>query len=204
MTIMPGYQERLTDYRKGFEKSTRRSISLDEIWHGYRVAALAYDISEALGMKIRDKGDIFAAGLFHDIGKIEIEEEVLNKPTKLNAYEREIIEAHVALGVKIGVELGLNCNVINYILNHHENYDGTGYPFRKKGEDISQGGRILRICDVYDALRMDRPYKTVFSHEQAMKILAEEKKNFDPLIYELFIEKASWRGDDFYDGQGAY
>jgi HD-GYP domain-containing protein (c-di-GMP phosphodiesterase class II) len=126
----------------------------------------------------------------HDIGKISISENILNKPEKLTLAEWDEIKHHPAIGYRIlkGVEgYSFHARVILY---HHERWDGTGYPMGAKGDRIPILSRILAIADAYEAMTADRPYRGKMSDEEAV----EELKNnsgiqFDPELVEIFIEK---------------
>ena len=132
----------------------------------------------------------------HDVGKISIKDSILMKPGKLVEEEFEEMQNHALYGVDIikRIEESTTENAfLKYakILagSHHERWDGTGYPYGLKGEDIPLQGRIMAIIDVYDALTNDRPYKTAFSHDRAVSIIKEEMgKQFDPLITAVFLE----------------
>ncbi len=99
------------------------------------------------------------AALLHDIGKITINDFVLNKPTMLNEVERVMLEKHTVMGHTLISPLGLDPLIAAVILHHHENYDGTGYPSGLKGEQIPLAARIVKMVDVYDALTSNRPYR---------------------------------------------
>lgn len=167
------------------EKETRSLDTLD-LMHGYRVATLAVEIAVKLDMGMPEIYHLYTAGIFHDIGKSMIDRQILHKPGKLNTVERELVKKHVEYGIELGLQMKFHEDVMRFILSHHENYDGTGYPTGRKGETIPLGGRILKICDVYDALRMNRSYRPTFSKKQALRIMESEKKTFDPWIYKVF------------------
>lgn len=129
------------------------------------------------------------AGLLHDIGKIGIREDILNKPGKLNLDEYEIMKGHVENAVNIIRYLPSLDYVIPTVLSHHERYDGRGYPRRLAGEEIPVMGRILCIADSFDAMTSVRSYKDAMSADEAVKILREEAgKQFDPKLVLIFIE----------------
>ncbi|MBF0499761.1 MAG: response regulator [Candidatus Riflebacteria bacterium] len=134
----------------------------------------------------------------HDVGKIGIRDNILLKPGKLSAEEFEIIKTHTTIGrdaiargvIEIGWEkvssfLEIACEIA---FSHHEKWDGSGYPQGLRGEQIPVSGRIMAICDVYDALISKRSYKAPFSHEKAVQIIREGREiHFDPLITDTFI-----------------
>jgi len=132
----------------------------------------------------------------HDIGKITITDMILNKPGKLTVEEYEMMKTHAIEGEKIidsiitesGNEVFLQ-NAKMFAGCHHERWDGTGYPRGLKGMDIPLQGRLMALADVYDALVSDRPYKSAFSHEEAVKIIKENRgSHFDPVIVDVFLD----------------
>ena len=97
------------------------------------------------------------------------------------------IRKHIYYGAVEAYRRKFSENIIKFIFFHHENYDGTGYYMGLKGEEIPIGSRILRICDVYDALVSERPYKKAYTDKEALNIMLEEKKNFDPKFFSVFF-----------------
>jgi putative two-component system response regulator len=140
--------------------------------------------------------DMYFASALHDIGKIDIPDQVLLKPGKLTTDEFEIIKSHVKLGEKILADMVKFYPKSNLILlgrqiakYNHEKWDGSGYLGELKGEDIPLSARIMALVDVYDALRSKRPYKEPMTHQEAYKIILEGSgKHFDPEIVEAFIQ----------------
>ncbi|MDR2533102.1 MAG: response regulator [Oscillospiraceae bacterium] len=139
---------------------------------------------------------LVSSARLHDLGKILIPDLILNKPGKLNDEEYEIIKTHAAEGDRI-----IDCIIAesgdeSFLQNaklfagfHHERWDGTGYPYGLKGEEIPIHGRVMAIADVYDALVSARPYKPAFTHEKAVQIISEGKgTQFDPLLTDIFME----------------
>lgn len=161
--------------------------------HMLRVSIYGELLAKLMSLNINQIEEIKLGALFHDIGKISIEEAILNKPFELNYKEFEIIKTHSRLGLEI-LNNKLDIDVIkNIILFHHEKWNGKGYPLGLKETDIPIEARIVSIVDCYDALTSNRVYKDRFSHEKAIKILKSESgKNFDPniiLIFEIFEDK---------------
>ena len=140
---------------------------------------------------------ITVASALHDIGKVGISDNILNKLGKLDESEFEIMKTHTKIGSEIlaYVQKGhLNNDYVNMGLkitkHHHERYDGYGYPDGLKGDEIPLCARIMKLCDVYDALTSERPYKEAYSHERAVKIIQSENySHFDPIIVEIFLER---------------
>jgi len=142
-----------------------------------------------------DVSKLAISALLHDIGKIAIPDSILNKPGKLTAEEYEIVKTHAIKGEvlidkilsKFDDEDMLLYNAKMFALYHHERWDGNGYPYGLKHEEIPIQGRIMAIVDVYDALTTKRPYKHMFEHEEALKIILEGSgTQFDPLIVDSF------------------
>ena len=140
--------------------------------------------------------NVVMAAPMHDLGKIKIPDQILNKPGKLTDEEYEIMKKHSEYGAKViqssmkDVDddnyLGVAINIAKY---HHERFDGRGYPEGLKGEEIPLEARIMALADVYDALRSKRPYKPAFSREKAKQIILEGKgTQFDPELTTLFLE----------------
>lgn len=159
--------------------------------HVRRVAKYSYLLAKLFGLSEKEAKLIKHASPMHDIGKIGIPDAVLNKPGPLNDEEWEIIKTHSSIGYDMlkssKRELLQAAAIIAY--EHHERYDGKGYPNGIKGEDIHIFGRITAIADVYDALGNDRVYKKKWELEKILKLVKEESgKQFDPVLVELFVE----------------
>ena len=130
------------------------------------------------------------ASMMHDIGKIAIPDSILKKPGKLTEEEFEIIKTHPSVGYKIFEKSDLDMLRIsaNLALNHHEKYDGSGYPNGLKEEEILLEARMLSIIDVFDAMTHKRVYKDAFSTEEALDYIRNQKgKHFDPELVDIFI-----------------
>ncbi len=139
--------------------------------------------------------DIAMAAVLHDIGKVGVPDNVLHKPGRLDDEEYEIIKSHVTIGKNI-LETTYGTKISNKILDyakdivyhHHEKYDGTGYPEKLKGEEISVISRIMALIDVYDALANDRVYKKAMPYEEVEEFMnAQSGKSFDPKIVNIFL-----------------
>lgn len=133
-------------------------------------------------------------GSIHDIGKLALPAQLLEKPSSLNAFEREIIELHPLIGKKMleKIDHPLAQLAAEINVSHHENYDGTGYPFKLQGESIPIESKICSICDVYDAMRTHRPYREgIAGHQSVVREMLSKKSGgmfhkFDPNILEVF------------------
>jgi putative two-component system response regulator len=135
----------------------------------------------------------------HDVGKIAIPDEILNKPGQLSEAERKTMQNHVTVGIdalrkitsntaqRVTKEHAFLWHALAIAGAHHEKWDGTGYPFGLKGEKIPLEGRLMAIADVYDALISVRPYKKAFTHEEACQIIEKESgTHFDPVLVDAF------------------
>jgi len=167
---------------------------------GFHVARISYycgALAEHMGLDAEFVDCISYASPMHDIGKIGIPDHILLKPGSFLPDEWEIMKTHAALGAEI-----LKDSTSPYLrmgaeiaLNHHERWDGGGYPNGKKGEEIPLAARLMNICDQYDALRSKRPYKPAFDHDKTMKIITEGDgltmpNHFDPMVLTSFKECA--------------
>ncbi len=156
--------------------------------HCLNVALLSISTGISLGLSESSLREIGLAGVFHDIGKMTIPVEILNKPGKLDKEEYELIKTHPANAVKLLRNLVPN-NVLIAIESHHEKLDGTGYPYGRKSDNINHYAKIIAICDVYDALTSDRPYrKAVFPNEVIEYIMGCTDTHFDYEIVNQFIK----------------
>lgn len=166
------------------EKNPREEI------HSKRVSELCQEIGVAMELSNLELRKLNIAGLLHDIGKIAIDDSILNKPGKLNSKERDQINRHPEIGYRILCSSYEMLELAEYILTHHERWDGSGYPKGLKEEAIPQNARIIAIADSYDTMTSHQPYRNTLSEELAIE---EINKNaglqFDPNIAKIFIEK---------------
>ncbi|MCL1897017.1 MAG: response regulator [Clostridiales bacterium] len=145
------------------------------------------------------------AAQLHDVGKIAISDTILNKPTKLSAEEFEIMKSHVSVGVDAIEQImrkTRRSDFLNHALltagTHHEKWDGAGYPIGLKGASIPLEGRLMAIVDVYDALVSERPYKNVYTFEEACGVIEDGAgSHFDPVLVDVF-KKAKDKFESFY------
>lgn len=153
--------------------------------HSQRVAELAASIATQLELSEDTVEQVRIAGRLHDVGKIGIRESVLNKPGALTAEEFEHIKAHVQIGMEILAPLSYLGKAIIYVQDHHEHWDGGGYPRGLRGAEISIGGRILAAADAFDALTSKRAYREPMSPEATIEFLtAHSGKLLDPRVYD--------------------
>jgi len=167
-----------------YEKNNR------EMNHSKRVSEYCEQFATALNFDEEQVNKIRLAGLMHDIGKIAIEETILNKKTKLDDFELAKIKQHSDIGYRILSSLNEFNEIAEYVYQHHERWDGTGYPNKLKGEAISYEARILSIADSFDAMTGMRTYRASLSVEEAINELIRCKNTqFDPELVDFFIVK---------------
>ena len=152
--------------------------------HSQRVADLGASIADLLGLSADVVENVRLAGRLHDVGKIGIREEILNKPGALSPEEFEHIKEHVRIGMEILAPLKHMPVVFEYVQDHHEHFDGSGYPRGLKGDEISIGGRILAACDAYDALTSRRAFRDAMTSAQTLVHLEKYVGNLlDPEVF---------------------
>lgn len=157
------------------------------IGHSRRVSEIASGIAEKIDFKGKAPQYIVLAGLLHDIGKIGIADKILNKPGPLSDQEYSVIKQHPEVGDSIISQIEPPSEIRNGIRQHHERWDGAGYPDGLAQNDISIVGRILAVADVYDALTSMRPYRKEFSHEKAVEeIRRVAGSQLDPEVVKAF------------------
>lgn len=155
--------------------------------HSQRVEEYAVRIAREMHLSRSRIDNLQVAALLHDVGKIGIDESILNKPAKLTTEERRVIEKHPQISVDILKEVALPQIVFQIILHHHERYDGRGYPSGIGGDALPIEVYILGVADTYDAITSTRPYSYSSSPERARQIIEEESGGqFHPLVVEAF------------------
>ena len=157
--------------------------------HSENVAKYAMAIAEEMGLSVSDIEVIREACELHDLGKIGIEDTILSKPSQLNGQEWEQIKRHPLTAAQILEPLTFLDGVIELVRQHHEHYDGSGYPEGRKGEEIILGARIVHLADAYEAMRSARSYrKTPLTKEEAiLEIKQNSGTQFDPKVVEAFL-----------------
>jgi putative two-component system response regulator len=161
--------------------------------HGHHVRDLAYTLGQQVDLSSQQLDVLGFAARIHDIGKIAINEFIINKPGRFTEAEYIMVQQHSMLGSKLVESLELDPLIPEIILGHHENFDGTGYPHGKKGEAIPLEARIIRITDTYDALTSDRGYRPAYTHHEAIKIMEEDWHCFDPHLLEIFFKMERYK-----------
>lgn len=164
--------------------------------HGERVAVLAGRLAVLAGVIKYSQlyKDIQTAAEIHDVGKVGVPEAIRRRTGLYLHNERKAMEEHPVYGadmIQTVINGTINSQVVLFVLDHHENYSGDGYPNKKKGDDISLGGRIIRICDTYDAMTHDRGYRKALTQYEALKEMEAHqiKTEFaDPKLLRLFLD----------------
>jgi len=157
--------------------------------HSVAVCGLMVALSRHMGLpddQVREAG---LAGLLHDVGKMKMPLEVLNKPGALTDAEFSVMRGHPERGFDL-LKDGSNVPAValDVCLHHHEKMDGTGYPHRLAGEQISQMARMGAVCDVYDAITSTRPYKHAWDPAGSLQRMSQWKGQFDPVIFQAFVK----------------
>lgn len=163
--------------------------------HSLRVGSLAAAFTAFLGYSSQERQQIVQASLLHDLGKLCLPPTLLNKPGSLSTAETEEMRRHPQIGyAMLGVEVqdGLTLEVI---LHHHERLDGSGYPHRLRGLEISDPVRLVTICDVYAAMTEDRPYGTALSAQEAIRTMLSMESRIDPMLAGAFARSELWKGN---------
>ena len=189
------YREKLRQartHRSQFTNTLKEMlVARDYITEGHvsRVTDITIALAKALGLPSAQLPDLELFAYFHDIGKVGVSDRILNKCGPLTEFERHEMQQHSEIGHRIASSADDLSGIADWILKHHERWDGKGYPWGVAGEDIPIQCRILAIADAYDAMTSDRPYRKAMHHQDA---LAELRRNagtqFDPTLVEKFIE----------------
>jgi putative nucleotidyltransferase with HDIG domain len=184
--------KRLYRLNRGTLTALARAIDAKSPWtagHSERVTHLALKIGRILGLTQKQLENLEQAGLLHDIGKIGISAKILDKPGKLTDEEYRIICEHPVKGANILQPIEEYAEVMPVAMQHHEWFNGKGYPDGLSGEEISIGARILSVADVFDALTSDRPYREGMSVEIAIERIRESSGiQFDPKVVDAFLK----------------
>jgi diguanylate cyclase (GGDEF)-like protein/PAS domain S-box-containing protein len=158
--------------------------------HSQRVSELCKNIGKEIGLSEREIQELKTAGLLHDIGKIAVDENILNKPGKLTEREWQEIRQHPEKGYRILSTVNDMSEIAEHVLFHHERWDGRGYPKGLKGKEIPLQSRILSVADAYDAMISKRSYRSKLEEKTAIEELRKNANlQFDPEIVKVFIEK---------------
>jgi len=158
--------------------------------HSVAVCALMVSLARQLGLDEAQTRQAGLAGLLHDVGKMMIPLKILNKPGKLTDTEFEAVKSHPVQGHKILLEgKGISDVTLDVCLHHHEKVDGSGYPEKLSNEQISLYAKMGAVCDVYDAITSNRPYKNGWEPAESIRKMAEwSNGHFDPVIFQAFVK----------------
>ena len=183
----------------GFQKhdteTTLRDSLEESIVHGIVVSNLAYLMGHEMGLPEDQCYELAVAGVVHDIGKLRLRSYVYDeKEATLDIDELRYVRLHPTLGYAILKEHGYSDYVLQAVLYHHENIDGSGYPNNLKGDEIPLNAKIMRVCDAFGALIANRPVMSAFDIETALTIMIEEVKFFDMKVF-LAFQKLSQSTD---------
>jgi diguanylate cyclase (GGDEF)-like protein/PAS domain S-box-containing protein len=169
-----------------YEKNNREQL------HSKRVSEICEEIATIMNYDMDDIKQIKIAGLMHDIGKIGIDEKVLNSTCKLDESEWKEIKRHPEIGYRLLSSVNEFSEIAVFALDHHERWDGKGYPKGIAGEKISIPARIIAIADAYDAMTSERTYKKILNKNEALKEIERcSGTQFDPMIAKIFVDKYS-------------
>lgn len=170
--------------------STLHEKNKREEQHSHRVSLLCEIIGKAIGLSTEEVGELKTVGLLHDIGKIAIDENILNKPDKLSEYEWEQLKRHSEIGYRILGTVNHMSEMAEFVLAHHERWDGKGYPKGLKGKEIPLQSRIIAIADAYDAMTSERSYRNAMTDETALsELIKNSGTQFDSELVKIFVDK---------------
>lgn len=157
--------------------------------HSVAVCAMMVALAREIGMTEAEVRQAGTAGLLHDVGKMSVPDIILNKPGALTDSEFSVIKSHPVKGAEFLTLAGdVSAEVIDVCLHHHEKIDGSGYPHGLKGDQINRLARMGAICDVYDAITSNRPYKKGWGPAESLQRMAQWKGHFDPTLFGAFIK----------------
>jgi putative nucleotidyltransferase with HDIG domain len=186
------YEDLRTTYMHTIKVLAQAIDARDHFTHSHseNVAKYAVAIADQMGLSTKEIGDIREACALHDLGKIAIEDHILSKPMSLTPQEWKKMKLHTEIGAKILEPLTFLRDVTELVRQHHEHFDGSGYPEGRKGEDILLGARIIHLADAYEAMRSARAYrKTPLTKEEAIReIKSNTGTQFDPTVVEAFLK----------------
>jgi putative two-component system response regulator len=204
--------ERTRRLREGYVDTIHRLVLASEFKdeetgaHINRISHYTREIAESYNLGSEFAESIFYASPMHDIGKVAIPDAIQLKPGPLDSLEWKVMKTHTTVGAQIleGSSSPYLQMAVDIAKHHHERWDGNGYPYGLKGDAIPLTARIMNICDQYDALRSERPYKVAFDHETSCSILLKgndrtSPEHFDPGVLEVF-RKSRGRFAEIYEG----
>lgn len=161
----------------------------DELLHGMKVANLAFLLAKRVGFSYERSRELAIAGFLHDLGKLQVAHTAYEQGKEVLEVEEMVCRrSHVKIGYDILMRYDYSDFILESILYHHENYDGSGYPRNLVATDIPSGARVLRIVNMFVALVSNRPYRKAFDKETAIELMIDEVKNFDMRYFLAFIK----------------
>jgi HD-GYP domain-containing protein (c-di-GMP phosphodiesterase class II) len=191
LAVIAAYDELERNYLSTIQALAGALEASDQYTHDHAqdVAKWAIEVGRRLGMDGRELRDLELGAVFHDIGKIAIPNEILNKPGKLTDAEFEVMKTHTIIGERIIAPISFLERVRPIVRHEHERWDGRGYPDGVAGEDIPLGSRIIFVCDAYHAITSTRPYRKAQPHDVAREVLVENAgTQFDPAVVQVFLD----------------
>jgi putative nucleotidyltransferase with HDIG domain len=169
-----------------------RAIDAKSPWtagHSERVTKLALKIAQVLGFAPKELDLLHRGALLHDTGKVGIPGEILDKPGKLTDEEMGLMKKHSQIGARILEPITTYSDTIPMVLQHHERYDGKGYPHGISGEAINLNARVLALADVFDAITSERPYRSGMDLKSAVNFIkGNAGSHFDPKVVQAFLQ----------------
>ncbi len=184
--------DELSDFNWSTLKALARAIDAKSPWtagHSERVTKYGMEIGEELGLSAAEMDTLERGGLLHDIGKLGIPNEILDKSEKLTKEDIQILKKHPRMGARILEPISAYTDTMHIVLQHHENFDGTGYPEGLAGEEISKYSRIFAVADRYEAMTAERPYRKAIDPRQAIKFIKENSgTQLDPAVVDAFLK----------------
>jgi len=188
----------LEDLSWGTLRAFARAIDAKSKWtagHSERVTELALAIGREMGLNEADLDLLHRGGLLHDIGKIGVSSSILDSPNKLTPEERKAVEQHPVIGGRILAPIRAFRNALPIVTQHHERWEGGGYPDGVAGEDIHPLARILAVADVYDAMASERPYRGALDPGFVLRVISEERgAQFEPVPVDAFLRHMAHQG----------
>jgi putative nucleotidyltransferase with HDIG domain len=184
--------KRLDQLSRGALTALARAIDAKSEWtagHSERVTQLALKLGRVLGLRREELDNLYRGGLLHDIGKIGTPAQLINKNGRLTDQEYDIIRQHPRTGLRILEPIEAFADLLPMVEQHHEKFDGTGYPDGLAGEAINFGARIMAVADVFDALSSDRPYRIGMKPDQVLQIIKDGSgSHFDPRVVAALVK----------------
>lgn len=190
--------EELQDMSWGALQALARAVDAKSPWtsgHSERVTLFALKIGEVLHLNDKQMETLHRGSLLHDIGKIGVSNALLDKPDRLTPDEFEVIKSHPGRGGKILEPIKAYSSELNIVVQHHERFDGNGYPKGLSGEQIDYGARIVAVADVFDAVSSDRPYRKGWEFDQCVGLIQDGRGlAFDPGVVDGFLQIVAREG----------